>query len=436
MAVSAKTWAAASVPVAMTASNVLAYALVLLAAHRLGAGAFGEVSSLLGLLLISTIPMTALQTVAARRAATGVGEAGLARATAVIAFGSGALLCALSPALAAFLHLDGEGGILLIAATVPANAALGATIGMAQGRRQFRLLATRTFAALGLRPLGGMAGLLIGHSADATIVGILGGVTLAATLILLSLRTAGPARVGGRADTVGLVGETLHAAHAYGLFVFVTSLGVLLAKHLLSPTGAGMFAVGAALTRAVVWLPQFVPTLLFASLAEADRHVQALRRAGLAILGLGLLAIAGSALLGRYIVSALGGSRYHALDHDMWLFAALGVLLCLLQLAITAGLAQRRRRHVVVMWALIVADLVAALLLGDHATPVRLVVTLVGVTAVVAVVALAPVSEDGRQEQKRDDGEPQHVLRVQQVGRREDEHQRRGGDEGAVGQGA
>src|SRR4051812_25593211 len=66
-----RSWAAAAVPLAMTGSNVLAYALVLLAAHRLDAGQFGEVSSLLGLLLISTIPMTALQTVAARRAARG-----------------------------------------------------------------------------------------------------------------------------------------------------------------------------------------------------------------------------------------------------------------------------------------------------------------------------------------------------------------------------
>jgi hypothetical protein len=455
VAIGSRTWAAAAVPLAMTASNVLAYALVLLAAHRLDAGSFGEVSSLLGLLLISTIPMTALQTVVARRAALGGASRGVWRGVAVVAVGAGALLCVLGPALADFLHLDDVVGILLVAATVPANATLGAAIGLAQGRRQFFLLAWRTFTAIGFRSIGGMVGLVVGGSPDSTIAGVLVGVTTAAVLSVLPTgRPSAEPPPDPDSDAGGLVAETLHAAHAYGLFVIVTSLGVLLAQHLLSPTGAGMFAVGAALTRAVVWMPQFVPMLLFASMAQKDLHVQALRRAGLSILGLGLVAIAGSALFGRYVVSALGGARYHALDGDMWLFATLGVLLCQLQLAITAGLAQRRRRHAAVMWALIGADLLAALVLGDHATPVRLVVALVCVTAVAAGVALVLLlraspgrldartvpppgaGQNGGQDQQRNHGESEQILGIQQVRRAEDEHQRGGREEHPVEYGA
>src|SRR3954471_5219284 len=132
---------ALSVPVTFVLVNALSYGLLLAAAHLLGKSSYGALSSLLGLLLISTIPMMALQTVAARRAATRAGSVGLVRGTALVGGAVAVALAALSPALAAFLHLDDVTGVLLVAASVPGGAVLGTAMGIAQGRRRFRRLA-------------------------------------------------------------------------------------------------------------------------------------------------------------------------------------------------------------------------------------------------------------------------------------------------------
>src|SRR4051794_28574683 len=134
-------WSALAVPATFVVVNVLSYALLLAAAHLLPKSAYGALSSLLGVLLISTIPMLALQTVAARRAAAGAGSAGLVRGTTVVGAGVTLVLVVASPALSAFLHLSGVLGVLLVAASVPGGAVLGTAMGIAQGRRRFGRLA-------------------------------------------------------------------------------------------------------------------------------------------------------------------------------------------------------------------------------------------------------------------------------------------------------
>src|SRR4051812_50218669 len=100
-----------SVPITFVLVNALSYALLLAAAHLLGKSDYGKLSSLLGLLLISTIPMLALQTVAARRSAIGAGPAGIVRGTALIGGGGTVVLGAPPPPPAAFLPLPDLLGI-------------------------------------------------------------------------------------------------------------------------------------------------------------------------------------------------------------------------------------------------------------------------------------------------------------------------------------
>src|SRR5918993_2086261 len=56
---------AALVSVAFLGANALAYAFTVLAARSLAPAAYGELAALLGLLLVGTVPATALQTAAA-----------------------------------------------------------------------------------------------------------------------------------------------------------------------------------------------------------------------------------------------------------------------------------------------------------------------------------------------------------------------------------
>jgi O-antigen/teichoic acid export membrane protein len=380
---------AAAVPVTFVLANALSYALLLVAAHVLSEAAYGRLSSLLGLLLIATIPMLALQTVAARRCATDAGTAGIVRGTAVIGVASAAIVAVLSPALAAFLHLREVGGILLVAATVPSGAVLGAAMGVAQGRRQFRRLAALILVSTGGRSLSGLAGLLIGRSPRATLAGIAVGMAVAALLVAAAGRGLEQHLASLRDRTgSGVLLETFHAAHAHGTFLLLTSLDVLLARHVLSSTAAGVYAVGAVLTRMAVWLPQAVIAVMFASLAEVERHHRTARQASLVVLGLGAVGTLVTALAGPLVVTIVGGAKYHELDHRMWLFALLGSLLAILQLSMLAGLAQRTARRAALLWATVAADVAIVLGTGDSATPTRLVLTLVLVAGGSAAIAL------------------------------------------------
>lgn len=380
---------AAAVPIAFVLANALSYALLLAAAHLLSTARYGQLSSLLGLLLIATIPMLALQTVAARRCATESRPAGLVRGTAMVGAAATLVLAALSPALAAFLHFHGVGGTLLVAASIPASAVLGTAMGVAQGRRQFGRLAALMLAATGGRSVTGLVGLVVWRAPEATVAGVTIGLTTAAIAVAATGRNVRIRRPSLRDGTrTGVLAETLHAAHAHGTFLLLTSLDVLLARHVLSSSDAGVYAAGAVVTRAAVWLPQSVIALMFASLAESTRHHHTARRASGVVLALGAVLVLGTAAAGPLVVSVFGRGKYHALDGTIWLFAAYGALLAVLQLSMLAGLAQRTARRAALLWATAVAEVAVVLTASGDATPTRLVATLVAVTAPVAAIAL------------------------------------------------
>ena len=380
---------ALSVPVAATLANLVSYALLLVAAHVMTASEYGALASVLGLLLISTIPMLALQTVAARRTAAGTGPAGVIRGAVLVGAASTALFAALSPFITRFLHLDSVTDVLLVAACVPPSALLGTAMGVAQGRREFPRLAALILVATGGRSLGGLVGLALHPSTTATMTGVLIGTTAAA--VAVGVHGGGVPRFGAAVrdrSRRGVVPETLHAAHAHGTFLLLTSLDVLLARHVLSPAAAGAYGVGAVITRAALWLPQSVVALMFASLAQNQHYALTARRATAVVAGLGALAVAGTALLAPVVVTVVGGSRYHGLDSIAWLFALLGALLALVQLAVLAGLAQRRVRRAALLWLTIAADVILVLWVVEPATTGGLVTTLVIVAAVAAAVAV------------------------------------------------
>jgi hypothetical protein len=384
----AATISAVAVPGAFLAANLLSYALVLTAAHRMSPSDYGELSSLLGLLLISTIPMQAMQTVVARRTAVASGTDGIVRGCAEVATVATVALLVLSPAVAAFLHLPDPVGIVLVAATVPANAVLGATMGMSQGRRAFGRLAVVILFATGGRSLGGLIGLLAGGTTTTTLVGVLTGSVAAAACLAAGRPWAWYRNALSARDRTGVIRETTTAGFAHGSFLLLTSVDVLLARHVLSSADAGAYAVGSIVTRAALWLPQSVVMVMFASLATAGTHRAPARRAAAVVVGLGACCVAGCWGLGGVVVDVAGGPSYHRLNSTVWLFALLGAVLAVLQLAVLAGLAQRRSRRTGLLWLTLAADLILVLGCGYVNTPTELVTTLVSIGAVTAGVAL------------------------------------------------
>jgi O-antigen/teichoic acid export membrane protein len=373
---------AAAVTAAGFGANLLSYAVLLAAVHVLSPSGYGQIVVLLNVLLVGTVPSFAVQTVTARRVAVG-DTAGTARATAVVALIASGLVVALSPALTAFLHLSHVGDLLLVAAALPGVTALGMYQGILQGQRRFAgLAAVLVLGALG-RSGCGLIGLLVGHGTSLALAGAMVGTTACAVLVGVRLR--GVLAAGPPAAPLREIG---HALHAHGTFWFLSTLDLLLARHVLSSHLAAVYATGSVVTRAALWLPQSVATLVFAHLTDAQRHGRLLRRALAVVAAVGAVVVAATAAMPELVAKIVGGGRYPELVPYCWLFATLGGALAVLQLGMVAGLALRRTRQTIVLWAAVAADSVLVLSSSPPVSIGRVVGPVVATTVVAAVASV------------------------------------------------
>lgn len=379
------------IPVATITSNVLSYGLFLAAARVLDRAVYGETLALLNLVLIATIPMFAIQTVVARLSATRSVPERTARVSVAVGIGGALVMLAASPLVVSFLYLPSYWGMVGAAMCVPPLAVLGLAQGAAQGRHHWQwLCGALTLMGVG-RVLGGLIGLFLTNTSGGTLVGTAIGLWIAAAIAwrpAVRLTYQSPPKRG--IPIMNLLHEIAHAAHAHGAFLILSSLDLVLARHVLSPADAGLYAAGAVVFKAALWLPQPVSIMLFADLSLVPRHRAAVRR-GLLIVGLLVVAtIGGCLILGRLVAIVVGGAGYGDLASETWLFAVAGGALALVQFAIFSGLAMLRRRRLSYIWICVVAEVVAMLVLGTGATPrqfITIVAILCAITSALAVIA-------------------------------------------------
>jgi len=361
--------------------NIGSYLLLLAAARLLGSADYGELVTLFNLLLVGSVPSFALQAVAARRMATGQAD-GLWQAGLVIGLGAAALIALSTPVLAGFLHLPAPVGVLLVALAMPGTALQGLCQGVLQGEQRFTGLAVTTFAGIAGKSVAGLVGLFAGGGAVPTMLAIWLGVSLACGLSVLALpelrRRRSPVRT-----LRPLLAECGHASHAYGVFLLLSVSDVLLARHVLPSTAAAVYAAGSILTKATLWLPQSAANVLFASLTDTQRHQRVFGRAVASIAGLALVLTGLSWLLGGFTAAVVAGNKYPELADQIWLFAALGGCLAIVQFTLVAGLAVRNVAVTALIWLTVAAEAITVLALLDRPS----VHTVIGLVCLINLVS-------------------------------------------------
>lgn len=337
---------------ALAAANLCGYAFNVGATRLLGPSAYGELGALLGLVLIFNVVALGLQAVVARRLA--VAEPSHRSATAgALARGGlmqsalvGAVALAGAPAIDHWLHLGSLVPALLLAVAMVPLTVFGVIQGILQGTERFMALGViYVVAALG-KVGGGLVGVALERSATGAMLGLCVGSVLAAGASWLWLRPS-VRRSGG----IHLVGETVHATHAFLALFVLTNVDVLFARHYLEPRAAGLYAAGAVIAKGAFWLPQFVPVLAFPRMADATRHGSVLRRSFTVVAAAGVGVTMVCLFFGDLVVSAVGGSRYQALADDAWWFAALGACFACAQLLLYGRLAAQDRLAAASVWA-------------------------------------------------------------------------------------
>ncbi|WP_299057591.1 oligosaccharide flippase family protein [uncultured Nocardioides sp.] len=376
----------AGVAVAMAVLNVTTYGFTILAARLLGPAEYSAVAALMGLLLVINVVSLGLQATGARQVAAAP-EAREEIEARILRAGrrSGlvlALVCLLlAPVVTLVLDLSSPLPALLVALAAAPLSLMGAQAGVLQGEEHWGpLSAIYVAAGTGRLVLGGLGLLLLG---DAT--GAMAGVAVGAVVPVLVgswvLRRRRSAPVA-RSSTRMILREVAHNSHALLAFFALSNVDVVLARVVLDAENAGLYAGGLILTKAVLFLPQFVVVIAFPRMASGADRSRATRLSLLATALIGAVATAGAAVLSGLAVVFVGGSAYRDIEPLIWVFAAVGTLLAMIQILVYQVVADQHRRAVLVVWAGLVALLAATPL---AATEPRLLLAV----AVVDVLVLA-----------------------------------------------
>lgn len=350
--------AAILVSLALAGNNAGAYALSLVAARLLLPSAFGELSSLLAVLVIGVVPAMGLQTVVALRVARQrslkeAPDTGTLLALGLTTSGIvGTVGLVLAPLLVFVLHLDSIVPALLLAVTLAPLTLLGLFHGLLQGGGRFALLA----GLISLEGVGKVGGSLIGLVVGGDATGALAGTAIGSYLVVLCgwilCGRSRPRKANWKP------GEVLHAAQAMLALVLLVNLDLVLARHTLPAAEAGEYALGAIVTKIAYWLPQAIGVLVLPRFANGEDRRRILPAALAVCAALDAVVLAVSAGFGPRLLSIIGGPGYAASTMPVWPFALAGSMLALVQILLFSRLAAGDRRVTVLMWATVVVETV------------------------------------------------------------------------------
>jgi O-antigen/teichoic acid export membrane protein len=357
-----------AIAVAMGLMNLGTYGFTILAARVLGPVQYGALAAVMGVLLVVNVAALGLQATGARRVAATPQhveaiEAQILTAGYRTAIALGALCLVLSPLLRDLLGLESLLTAVLLAVTVIPLTVTGAQGGVLQGERRWLPLAL-VYLGSGVGRLGcGAVGLLVRPDSVGAMAGVAVGACLPTLVGWFALRRPRPTRArqpSSPRPPGGLTRELLHNSHALLAFFALSNIDVIVARTVLSEHDAGLYAGGLILTKAVLFLPQFVVVIAFPSMARSKRTPGARRKALALVLAIGALTTGGVATLSGLAVTFIGGQQYAEIEPVIWLFAVLGTILALLQLTVYDVVAQQDQRSVALIWGALVTLIVAA----------------------------------------------------------------------------
>ncbi|MDI6908820.1 oligosaccharide flippase family protein [Nocardioides sp.] len=383
-----------SIAVAMALMNVATYGFTMIAARMLGPSSYGALASLMATLLVITVLQLGLQATAARRIAaepTHVAqiEKTILGVTYRAAAALGVLLLLVSPLLNVVLQLDSLLTAALVSVVSVPFTIMGGQAGILQGERRWQALSV-------LYVLSGVPRLIVGTALIAwqpTELAALVGTGLGACAPVVAgwwllRRRLDPGVPSENHGFRRVIRESALNSQVLLAFFALSNADIIVARNVLADHDAGLYAGGLILTKAVLFLPQFVVVIAFPSMSTTSERRRALTGSLGVVALLGAAATAGAALLPQLALVFVGGARYTEITDHLWIYAILGTVLSMLQLLVYAVLARQGQRAVYLVWA----AFLAMIGLGLTTETLRGLLTVVISVDAVLLVALLAVS--------------------------------------------
>jgi O-antigen/teichoic acid export membrane protein len=385
----------AGIAIAMGVTNIATYGFQIVAARLLGPANYGAIAGLMAVLLVVAVLQLGLQATAARRIAAAPGhvaqiEQVILRVTYRAALVLGLVMLVASPLVYVVLRLDSITPALLLAASAVPLTIMGGQAGILQGERRWLSLAL-LYLGLGLPRLGfGALCMVVSPTETGAMVGVTIGLMVPAAIGWWALRRSARAPGETSDDHAGrrVLRETTKSSIALLAFFVLSSIDIVIARNALDEHEAGLYAGGLILTKAVLFLPQFVVIVAFPSMSTVDQRRRAL------LGSLALVTVAGAfCTLGAWALSDLamifvGGDEYADVQGRLWTFAVLGTLLSMLQLLVYSVLARQGTKSTYLVW-LAVLGLVGGGLATTSLTSLVWLVTALDAVLLVSLLGLS-----------------------------------------------
>lgn len=348
------------VAAASIAAGLLGYAFSLVLSRTLGPSGFGELSALLAVAILASVPGVALQAGVARGIAAAPqrdDDTRMLRQAAVVAAAVGGVLFIASPLLQVAVGVRSWADmVLLCAIMVPTTLSFGC-LGVLQGRRRFIALGALLVLVQAAKLIGGVLAALTRTGISGALVwtAVFTAAVAAGAVIALVPRRHRTFRLHGVRDLAAVRGVLARDALAMLGVLLLTNLDLVLARHYLPSHDAGLYAAGNLVTKVAFWGPSFVSTVTYPRLARPEERAAALRRGAGVLAALGALTAIG-ALVFTPLLPRVVGNAYRAIEPMVWLFAVQGAALAGVLLGVYAGLAVSDRRLASFVWVVAIAE--------------------------------------------------------------------------------
>lgn len=378
----------------MAIMNIGTYAYTMVAARLLGPRSYGAFASLMATLLVISVLQLGLQATAARRIAAEPHHVGQIERTILgvtyrAALGLGALLLALTPVLDLVLRLDSWPTAALIAVVSIPFTIMGGQAGILQGERRWTELSL-VYVLSGLPRLAIGSALILWQPTE--FVALLGtGIGACAPIVAgwwFLRRPRDPGAVSEHHGFRNVMREVTHNSQLLLAFFALSNFDVVVARNALDSHDAGLYAGGVILTKAVLFLPQFVVVIAFPSMSTLSARRRTLTLSLSLIAATGAAVVVATAVLSDLALIFVGGADYEEIASHLWVFATLGTVLSMLQLLVYSVLARQGQRSAYLVWTAFVVMVGA----GLTADSLRGLLAVVLSTDAVLLAALLAIS--------------------------------------------
>ncbi len=275
----------------------------------------------------------------------------------------GLLLLLLSPVINLMLRLDDLKTAALVGLTAVPLTFMGGQAGILQGERRWWPLAVLYVASGVPRLVIGTALIVWRPTEFMAMLGVALGALLPVVVGWIALRGERQPGLSSESHAArSVIRETVRNSQALLAFFALCNVDVIVARNVLDDHEAGLYAGGLILTKAVLFLPQFVVVVAFPAMSTAAERRRALTRSLSVVAVLGALATAGALVLPDLAMVFVGGAEYAEIESRLGLFAVLGTVLAMLQLLVYSVLARQGQRSIYLVWGALVVVAGAGLL--------------------------------------------------------------------------